>query len=167
MQSVALVGLSGVGKSTIGRRVAPRLDLEFVDLDQVIVDHAGCPIVDIFAEHGEAGFRDLEAQLLAASLDNGPALIATGGGIVLRQENRDLMRDKLTVVWLRASIETLVPRLTRDSKRPLFAEKDPAATLAEMMKRRDPLYDEVADITIDIDDLDIHHVVICVAELAR
>lgn len=167
-QHIALVGLSGVGKSTVGRRVADRLQMDFVDLDDAIAAAAGKPVTEIFADAGEEAFRDCEAKALADALAaDDPVLIATGGGIVLRPENRDVLAVDATVIWLRASTETLVPRISRNDNRPLLAGVDPAEKLDTMVHDRYPLYESVSDQLLDVDDLSLQQAVTCVMELVR
>ncbi len=146
--SVAIVGYMGSGKTTLGRLLARALSLEFVDLDRVIVRSAGKGIPQIFAEHGEKHFRDLEHNALLRTLDGGtPSVVACGGGTVVRPDNRTLLRD-VTTVFLREDTEVLYQR-TRGTDRPLRA-----ASLEEFELRyaeRLPLYREVADIEVEAD----------------
>jgi shikimate kinase len=146
--SVAIVGYMGSGKTTLGLLLARALSLEFVDLDRVIVRSAGKAIPQIFAEHGENHFRDLEHNALLQTLDGGtPSVVACGGGTVVRPDNRTLLRD-VTTVFLREDTEVLYQR-TRGTERPLRA-----ASLEEFELRyaeRLPLYREVADIEVEAD----------------
>src|SRR5581483_3263648 len=120
-QVIALVGLSGTGKSSVGRRLAERLGWPLIDTDVLIERNAGRTIPQIFAQDGEAGFRDLEAAALREALSQPPAVVATGGGIVLREQNRALLRAQARVVWLDASTGTLTARLAaHDEARPLL-----------------------------------------------
>ena len=146
--SVAIVGYMGSGKTTLGLLLARALSVEFVDLDRVIVRSAGKAIPQIFAEHGENHFRDLEHNALLQTLDGGtPSVVACGGGTVVRPDNRTLLRD-VTTVFLREDTEVLYQR-TRGTERPLRA-----ASLEEFELRyaeRLPLYREVADIEVEAD----------------
>ena len=145
---VFLVGPPGAGKSTVGRHLAAQLQATFFDLDEVIQERAGADIPWIFDVEGESGFRDRESAVVKdfASRDN--VVIATGGGFVLRLENRIAMSSASTVVYLEASLSTLVSRTEGKTKRPLLVGKDARQVLQEIMAVREPLYREVADITV-------------------
>ena len=145
---VFLVGPPGAGKSTVGRHLAAHLQATFFDLDEVIQERAGADIPWIFDVEGESGFRDRESAVVKdfASRDN--VVIATGGGVVLRPENRFAMSSASTVVYLEASLSTLVSRTEGKTKRPLLVGKDARQVLQEIMAVREPLYREVADITV-------------------
>ena len=148
--SVALVGMPGSGKSALGRRLAQRLEWPFVDLDQVIEDRAGCSIRELFEREGEAYFRDMEQRVVAEfSQAATRSVIATGGGAVLRPENRDLLRAGPHVIYLCSSPEALYRRLRHDVKRPLLQVADPLARLRSLYDTRDPLYREVAGSVVD------------------
>jgi shikimate kinase len=152
---LVLVGLMGSGKTTVGRRLARKLDRPFVDADEELEATTGRSVADWFAVDGEDAFRDAESQVLGALLDRDePLVIATGGGVVGRAENRArLTSDDLTVVWLQATPELLAYRVSQKAPRahrPLLAE-DPAAVLTRLAAERDPWYAEVADLVIDID----------------
>ena len=149
--NLILVGPMGAGKTSIGRRLAERFGLAFVDADQAIVADVGSTIPAIFENIGEAGFRAHEKRVLARLLEGGGQLLATGGGAVLDADNRRLMRQRGFVVWLRASVATQVQRLRRDRGRPLLQRADREQVLHEMAALRDPLYREVADMDIDTD----------------
>lgn len=147
--SVALVGLSGAGKSTLARALAARLGLPHADTDALVAARAGRPVPAIFAEAGEAAFRDLEAAALAEALAGPPLVLATGGGIVLREANRALLRARAFVVWLDAPDDALLARLrAHDEERPLLAG-DAAARLAALRAARAPLYAATAHLAID------------------
>src|SRR5438552_18645861 len=118
-RSVVLVGMMGAGKSTIGRRMAARLRLPFLDADTEIETAAGMSIPDIFETHGEPHFRDGEARVIARLLDGGPAVIATGGGAFMREETRSRVRDRAVSIWLKADAEVIMKRLRRPSDPPL------------------------------------------------
>lgn len=146
--TLALVGLSGAGKSTLARLLAERLGRPWADTDQLIVAQAGRPIPAIFAEEGEPAFRDRESATLAEALAAGPQVLATGGGIVLRPENRALLRDRAFVVWLDAPDAVLLARLrAHDEERPLLAD-DAAARLAALRAARGLLYAETAHLRV-------------------
>jgi shikimate kinase len=147
-RSIALVGMPGSGKSSIGRRLAPRLDLPFIDADAKIEEAAGgMSIEEIFAKHGEAEFRSLEARVIARLLDDGPSVIATGGGALMNANTRALVRERAITIWLRAEIPVLMRRVRRKSDRPLLKGKDPEATLKRLLAEREPVYAE-ADIVV-------------------
>jgi len=148
---VALVGLMGAGKSTIGRRLARDIGLEFIDSDTEISLAAGCSISDIFEIYGEAIFRDLEKRVLLRLLSGEPAVIATGGGAFINPEIREAVGKNAVSVWLKADINTLVERVSRRDTRPLLKTGDKRATLTRLIDERHPVYAE-ADIVIDSDD---------------
>ncbi len=146
---VVLVGLMGAGKTCIGKRLAQRLGLAFVDADTEIEEAAGCTITDIFKYYGEAEFRDGERRVILRLLDRPPHVLATGGGAYMDPTVRARMRDEAITVWLRADLDLLVSRVTRKGEsRPLIAGKDAREVLARLMEERYPVYAE-ADITID------------------
>jgi len=146
--SLVLVGLMGSGKSTVGRRLANRLNLPFVDADDEIEKAAGCSISDIFATLGEAAFRDGERRVIARLLGEGPMVLATGGGAFMAPETRARIRDTATSIWLRAGLDVLVRRCQRRSHRPLLQKGNMRDTLRHLMEQREPVYAE-ADITVD------------------
>lgn len=135
-----LVGLMGAGKSTVGRRLAARLHLPFVDADDEIVTAAGMSIADIFDRFGEAYFRDGERRVIARLMDGTRKVIATGGGAFIQQETRSLILDTATAVWLDADTDILADRVKRRNTRPLLRGKDPRVVLAELAAVRNPFY---------------------------
>ncbi len=147
--NVFLVGMMGAGKTTLGKALAQRLSAEFFDTDKLLVERTGVPVATIFEIEGEAGFRRRESGVLAEFTQRDDCIVATGGGAVLAEENRALMRAHGTVVYLRARIESLWERTRHDSSRPLLATPDPKATLAEILEQRDPLYREAAHLVVD------------------
>jgi shikimate kinase len=146
-RSVVLVGMMGAGKSTIGRRLSVRLGLPFLDADAEIEAAAGMSIPDIFESRGEAEFRNGEVRVIARLLDGGPAVIATGGGAVLRQETRDRIREKGVSIWLKADSDIIMRRVKRRSDRPLLQTADPEATVERLIREREPVYG-LADVTV-------------------
>jgi shikimate kinase len=149
-----LVGLMGSGKSTIGKLLASRLSLPLVDSDKMIIAEEGKDIPSIFAEVGEAGFRNIESACLKEALNSyEDQVIATGGGAVLSQENRSLMKKHRKVVWLDASPETLAKRIAGDRNRPLLDDVDPLEKMKALTVQRNPLYAEIADLKIDTEQL--------------
>src|ERR1700704_4458572 len=131
-RSVVLVGMMGAGKSTIGRRLAARLRLPFLDADTEIEAAAGMSIPDIFETRGEPDFRDGEARVIARLLDNGPCILATGGGAFMREETRDRIRDKAVSIWLKADADIIMKRVKRRADRPLLPTEDPKATVSRL-----------------------------------
>lgn len=146
-RSVVLVGMMGAGKSTIGRRLAARLRLPFVDADNEIEAAAGMPIPEIFELHGEPHFRDGEARVISRLLDGGSGVIATGGGAVMRDETRERIRRQAVSIWLKADAEVIMRRVKRRADRPLLKTADPAATIGRLIGEREPFYQQ-ADLTI-------------------
>jgi shikimate kinase len=141
--------MPGGGKSTIGRHLARRLGTGFVDTDTVIERRLGCPIRTYFEREGEAPFRDIEAAVLAEMLGGESGVVATGGGIVLRAENRGRLQAQSTCVYLRSTPDELIRRLRHDAKRPLLQVADPLARLRELHADRDPLYREAAHFIVE------------------
>jgi shikimate kinase len=147
-RSIVLVGMMGVGKSSIGRRLAARLGVPFVDADTEIEKAAGMSIADIFARHGEADFRSGEARVIARLLDGGPQVLATGGGAVMNADTRAAIKAKGVSIWLSAEFDVLMRRINkRKNDRPMLQTADPAATLRELLVAREPVYAQ-ADITV-------------------
>lgn len=146
-RSIVLVGMMGAGKSTIGRRLAARLRLPFLDADIEIEAAASMTIPEIFAAHGEPYFRDGEARVIARLLDSGPAVVATGGGAFMREETRNLIRAKAVSIWLKADADVIMRRVKRRADRPLLQTEDPAATVSRLLEAREPVY-QSADLTI-------------------
>jgi shikimate kinase len=145
---IVLVGMMGAGKSTVGRRLAARLKLPFTDADNEIeTAHAGMSIPEIFEAHGEAYFRDGEARVIARLLENGPGVLATGGGSFMREETRNRIRDKAISMWLKADADVIMRRVKRRADRPLLQTADPAGTVTRLLTEREPVYRD-ADLTI-------------------
>jgi shikimate kinase len=142
------VGPMGAGKSTIGRRAAELLGLPFFDLDHVIEEHCGADIPLIFELEGEAGFRHRESTLLAEFAARDGVALATGGGAVLAEENRRVLKQNGFVVYLETTIDEQLKRLARDRKRPLLAAPDRHERLQSLAAQREPLYREIADLTL-------------------
>lgn len=147
--NVYLVGLMGAGKTTVGRMLAKRLNLDFVDSDREIEARTGVSIPTIFEIEGEDGFRNREAQVIAALSMQGGQVVATGGGAVLLKENRDNMRKSGFVVFLNASPYVLMERTRHDRNRPLLQVADPLKKLTELLSHRDQFYREVAHLVVD------------------
>jgi len=149
-RTIALVGLMGVGKSTVGRRLAARLNLPFVDGDDAIEAAARMTVSDIFAQLGEAEFRAGEARVMRRLLEGPPIVLATGGGAVLNPETRELMKAHATSVWLRADLKVVAQRVQRRDTRPLLRGKDPLVALKAMAEVRYPVYEATADVIVDV-----------------
>jgi shikimate kinase len=149
--SIALVGLSGAGKSTVGRLLAARLGWPLRDTDALIAQADGRSVAAIFAEDGEARFRELEALALREALADPPCVVATGGGVVLRAENRALLRQAAFVAWLDAPTRALVARLRAHAEARPLLEGDPAVRLAALRAARAALYAEVAYVRLETD----------------
>lgn len=148
-QPLVLIGLMGVGKSTVGRRLAKKLKRTFIDSDAEIEEAAGCSISDIFTIHGEPIFRDLEQRVIKRLLTSGkPLVIATGGGAWIQPAVRELIKREATSVWLRAELDVLVERVSRRNYRPLLQKGDKREILNKLMTERYPVYAE-ADFTVD------------------
>ncbi len=147
-RSVVLVGMMGVGKSSIGRRLAMRLAMPFVDADTEIEKAAGMTIPEIFARHGEPDFRSGEARVIARLLDNGPQVLATGGGAFMNEATRAAIKAKGVSIWLSAEFDVLIRRIAkRKEDRPMLQTDDPAETLRQLLELRDPVY-ALADLTV-------------------
>ena len=147
--NIYLVGLMGAGKTSVGRLLARRLGKTFYDCDQEIERATGVRIPVIFEIEGEAGFRTREGKMLAELVERSDAVVATGGGVVLAEHNRRLLREHGVVVYLCASPQDLWRRTRHDRNRPLLQTSDPLAKLVELYKIRDPLYREIADLVVD------------------
>ena len=147
---IVLVGMPGSGKSSAGRQVARRFGLPFVDSDHEIEQQIGMSIREYFETQGEQAFRDLETALLRRVAESGEQIVlSTGGGALLREENREILRQHGTVLYLRASPEEIYRRLRHDTKRPLLQVADPLQRLRELHQERDPLYRECAHFVLD------------------
>ncbi|MGB0513781.1 MAG: shikimate kinase [Wenzhouxiangellaceae bacterium] len=149
IQNIFLIGPMGSGKTSLGRRVAPALGLEFIDLDEELERRCGVEVAVIFEIEGESGFRERERDLLAEVASRSGQLIATGGGSVLDRRNREVIRERGCAVWLRTSVEQQLRRLERDRRRPLLAAPDRRDRLTRMAEQRNPLYSEVADLVFE------------------
>jgi shikimate kinase len=152
-RSVVLVGMMGVGKSSIGRRLAARLATPFVDADTEIEKAAGMSIPDIFSRHGEPDFRSGEARVIARLLDAGPQVLATGGGAFMNEATRAAIKAKGVSIWLSAEFDVLMRRITkRKNDRPMLQTDDPAETLRQLLKVREPVY-ALADLTVQSQEI--------------
>src|SRR5215218_4266191 len=147
-RSLVLVGLMGAGKSTVGRRLAQKLGLPFLDADHEIEAAAGMTIPDIFSIYGEEYFRDGERRVIARLLQEGPIVLATGGGAFMNEETRQRVAENGISIWLKADLDVLMRRVRKRSTRPLLQNPDPEGTMRRLMEVRHPVY-ATADITID------------------
>jgi shikimate kinase len=148
-RTISLVGMPGGGKSTVGRHLARQLGLRFFDADVEIERRIGCSIRVYFEREGEASFRDVEQQVVGELAGSADAVIATGGGTVLREANRVALRNATTVVYLRSTPEELFRRLRHDTHRPLLQVADPLRKLRDLFGERDPLYRQTAHFVIE------------------
>ena len=148
-KNIFLIGLMGAGKTTIGRQIANELSLEFFDSDHEIEKRTGVTITHIFDIEGESGFRKRETAVLNELTENKGIVLATGGGAILKAENRQFLMSRGTTIYLYANIDTLFERTSKDRNRPLLQTENPKEKLEELFNIRDPLYRETADIIID------------------
>ena len=151
-RAIVLVGLMGAGKTSVGRRLAEKLDIPFIDADQEIVAAAGKTIPEIFADHGEEYFREGERRVIARLLETGPQVLATGGGAYMNSDTREKVRDQAISVWLKADLQVLLKRVAKRNDRPLLHHDDPAEVLKRLMDLRYPVY-SLADITVESRDV--------------
>ncbi|MDP6389346.1 MAG: shikimate kinase [Alphaproteobacteria bacterium] len=148
---LVFIGMMGAGKTAIGRRVAARLDIPFIDADSEIEAAAGCSISDIFELHGETAFRNGERRVIGRLLEGPIQVLATGGGAFIDRETREVIKKRGISVWLRADLETLWRRVSRRDHRPLLKTENPRETLSALVEQRYPVY-AGADITVDSSD---------------
>jgi shikimate kinase len=151
-RSIVLVGLMGAGKSTIGRRLAQKLGLEFTDADAEIERAAGKTVPDIFRDHGEAYFRDGERKVIARLLESGPQVLATGGGAFMNEETRHNIARRGISVWLKADVDLLMMRVRRRDNRPLLKAEDTEEIMRQLIAQRYPVYGH-ADVTVESRDV--------------
>ena len=151
-RNIFLIGPMGAGKSTIGRQLAQMLGMEFMDSDSVIEERAGADIDWIFDVEGEAGFRKREERIINELTQGQGVVLSTGGGSILSKDNRNVLSARGIVIYLETTIDKQFERTQRDKKRPHLQNDDPRKTLEELAKIRNPLYEEIADITLQTDD---------------
>ncbi len=168
-KNLVLIGFMGSGKSTVGRELHHRLGYPLVDMDHVIEQRAGKSIAEIFASEGEEKFREMETALLEELFDpSAPRrIISTGGGVVGRKRNRELLRSLGYVVWLQAPMEVILQRTSKNRDRPLLRTEDPATRITSLLGTRDPLYNETAHLKLDTKGLDCEEIAIGILESAR
>lgn len=166
-RNIILIGFMGTGKSTIGRNLSHTFGYPLIDTDQLIEEKEGRPIPEIFTDKGESGFRDLETEVLRSLKKHTGHIIATGGGIIVREENRALLRDLGYVIWLTAQPAEILNRTSRSANRPLLNTDDPEKTIRDLLKNRTPFYDEAAHLGIETDHLSFDEVATGIIESAR
>ncbi|MEM9281908.1 MAG: shikimate kinase [Verrucomicrobiota bacterium] len=166
-RNLILIGFMGTGKTTIGRNVAKSLRFRFVDTDQLIRKKAEKSIPDIFAEDGEAAFRQLETEVMTECAEDSNQVISTGGGIVTEEINHPILKRAGYVVWLKASAETIYDRVKRNQHRPLLQVDDPMKTIEEMLAQRESLYSAVEDLSINTDKLTLEETAFGIVESTR
>jgi shikimate kinase len=147
--TISLIGLPGSGKSTVGRQLSRRLQLPFLDSDHIIEQRLGCSIREYFEREGEASFRDLEQAVIDDLTQTSTGILSTGGGVVLRPTNREHLRSRTHVIYLKSVPEELFRRLRHDKSRPLLQVADPMQRLRDLFALRDPLYRETAHFSVD------------------
>ncbi|MDA7517967.1 shikimate kinase [Akkermansiaceae bacterium] len=165
--NIVLIGFMGTGKSTIGRELSKMLSYPLVDTDQAIVKKAGKPIPRIFADEGEEAFRKMETEILEELAEKGGNIIATGGGIIGSERNREILRKLGYVVWLAASPKEILERTSRNSNRPLLNGVDPEGSIMRLLEERTPLYMEAAHLNIETDQLCFDEICNGIIESAR
>jgi shikimate kinase len=169
VQNIILIGFMGCGKSTVGRELKRMLGYQWVDTDAVIEEQAQCSITEIFAREGEQGFRDRESLVLRELVEKSPSsmIISTGGGAVLREENRAILRQLGYVVWLRANAEVVYQRTRKNRDRPILQTANPRAVIAELLQQREPIYRQCAHLVIDVAGLNRTEIAVGIVESAR
>ncbi len=150
-RTLVLVGMMGAGKTSVGRRLAEKLEMTFIDADHEIEEAAGKTIPEIFADHGEAYFREGERRVITRLLENGNQILATGGGAFMNDETRKQVKDKALSVWLKADVDLLLRRVGKRDNRPLLKQGDPKTILENLLSVRGPFYAQ-ADITVESQD---------------
>ncbi len=166
-ENIILIGFMGTGKSTIGRQLSLSLGYPLIDTDHLIEERAGKSIPEIFAQEGEDAFRDTETNTLRSLAESTNHIISTGGGIIGRAENREILQELGYVVWLVASPEEILARTSRNSNRPLLNNQDPAGTIRKLLTQRMPLYEAASHLAIETDQLSFDEVVTGIVESAR
>ncbi|MCR4705829.1 MAG: shikimate kinase [Lachnospiraceae bacterium] len=168
MHNIILIGFMGCGKSTVGVKLSYHLRLPFLDTDKLCEQKMGKTIRETFEQDGESFFRETETEVLRSLSDGKNAnIIATGGGLPLRDINRNILKDVGTVFYLRATPETIFDRIGQDTKRPLLLCEDPKKRIESLLKERDPIYMEAADHVIDVDGKDFRRIIREIASLCK
>ncbi len=159
-KNVILVGYMGAGKTTVGIRLSYKLKKSMIDIDQKIEKDAGRTIKEIFADDGEDFFRNLETNTIRkVASSRGSYIISTGGGLPMREENRQILKEMGLVIYLRVQPETVYRRISHDTERPLLQVEDPLAKIKEMLMLRDPVYESTADYIVDVDNRSFSEIV--------
>jgi len=159
LDNIFLIGPMGAGKSTIGRRLARKLKLKFLDSDHAIENRTGARIALIFEIEGEEGFRKRESEIIEELTNQSDIVLATGGGVVLNPENRQKLAERGLVVYLRAGLDQLLKRTSRDNKRPLLNTDNPHEKIKELLNTRTPHYEEIADLIVDTDKQPVSQII--------
>lgn len=169
VHNIVLIGFMGCGKSTIGRELKRMMGFQWVDTDSEIEAREKCRISDIFARDGEEAFRDHESQVLRDLVEANPTstIVSTGGGAILREENRALLRQLGYVVWLRANAETIYQRTKKNRQRPILQTENPREVIEALLEKREPLYRECAHLIIDVAGLNRTEICAGIVESAR
>lgn len=158
--NIFLIGPMGAGKTTIGRQLARRLNMDFYDSDRIIEERTGVDIPLIFEKEGESGFRQREAAIIDEFTQKSPIVLATGGGVVLDENNRQYLKSRGTVFYLNSDLKSLLERTHKDKNRPLLhGEESPKVILTRLIEQRDPLYRETADHIINTSNDSLRHVI--------
>jgi len=166
-KSIVLIGMMGAGKSSVGRCLQLRTKLALVDIDDIVASHFGTSIPEIFSKYGEQVFREIETQALREMAPAKQTIIVTGGGIVVRKENMDLLKQLGIVVWLDCNEETLFERAWRSGNRPLLRAENPREAFARMLQARLPLYAKIAQIRVDTSMLTDEEVAVAIVSKLR
>jgi shikimate kinase len=166
-ESIVLIGMMGAGKSSVGRCLQLRTKLALVDIDDVVASHIGTSIPEIFSKYGEQVFREIETQALREMAPAKQTIIVTGGGIVVRKENMDLLKQLGIMVWLDCNEETLFERARRSGNRPLLRAENPREAFARMLQARLPLYAKIAQIRVDTSMLTDEEVAVAIVSKLR
>ncbi|MEK7286840.1 MAG: shikimate kinase [Nitrospirota bacterium] len=166
VRNVVLIGFMGTGKSAVGRRLAKAVSFRFVDTDQIIEKRVGKKIADLFLEEGEGRFREVEMEVVREVMSGQGVVVSTGGGAVIRQENRDLFSQNGTVVYLTARPDIILDRAgRRPQQRPLLQGDDPMSTIKRLIDEREPFYRQTAQFSVDTSDLSIEVAVSKIKEM--
>ncbi len=158
-QNIFLIGPTGAGKTTVGRNIARRLRIDFFDSDREIESLCGVSIPTIFEYEGEQGFRDRETKVIDELTQRSSILLATGGGSILREENRKMLSERGTVIYLHVNLKEQFSRISNDKNRPLLQTENPRDTLRKMMQERSPIYESVADYRVNSNGRNMRYVI--------
>lgn len=158
MINIVLIGPMGSGKTTVGRALAAKIGVDFFDSDEVLMAQENCSMTALMANIGEPEFRIRETAVLQTLLQRKPIVLATGGGVVLKVENRQLLKQRAVVIYLSVKLSTQLDRLAEDDDRPLLKVSDRRAKLAQLNSKRIPYYEEISDMTIPVDDLSLEDI---------